>query len=241
MRSTAPATALRPVSRSLPYCQSVWSWPNRASVPVSETVTRDLSASRLSASRISPAAPARRHRRLRPRPGAAATEHRQPGEQAALVLEQQVVAPVHHRPERLLAGQGGAGTPGEQPEAVAEPFGQGGQRQRTQTGGGELNGQGQVVEPAADVLDDLASLPVGQEAGSHGPGAVGEQLDCGRRVQPAYGHQVFAGECRAAPGWWRSAGGRAPLPPGFRPAPPPQRHYSTASVSVALVPPPDRA
>ena len=90
---------------------------------------------------------------------AAATEHRQPGEQAAFVLEQQVVAPVHHRPERLLAGQGGAGTPGEQPEAVAEPFGQGGQRQRTQTGGGELNGQGQVVEPAADVLDDLAACP----------------------------------------------------------------------------------
>ncbi len=65
---------------------------------------------------------------------AAATEHRQPGEQAAFVLEQLVVAPVHHRPVRLLAGQGGAGTLGEQPEAVAEPFGQGGQRQRTQTG-----------------------------------------------------------------------------------------------------------
>ena len=29
---------------------------------------------------------------------AAAGEHRQPGEQAAFVVEQQVVAPVHHRP-----------------------------------------------------------------------------------------------------------------------------------------------
>jgi hypothetical protein len=46
----------------------------------------------------------------------------------------------------------------------------------------------------------FASLPVGQEAGPHDPGAVSEQLDCGRRVQPAYGHQVFTGECRAAPG-----------------------------------------
>ncbi len=122
---------------------------------------------------------------------AAAGEHRQPGEQAAFVLEQQVVAPVHHRPERLLAGQGGAGTPGEQPEAVAEPFGQGGQRQRTETGGGELDGQGQAVEPAADVLDDVARLPVCQEAGSHGPGAIGEQLDGARRGQPAHGQQDF--------------------------------------------------
>jgi hypothetical protein len=69
----------------------------------------------------------------------------------------------------------------------------------------ELNGHGQVVEPAADVLDDLASLPVGQEAGSHGPGAVGEQLDCGRRVQPAYGHLVFAGDAERPP-----AGGDQP-------------------------------
>ena len=85
---------------------------------------------------------------------AAAGEHRQPGEQAAFVLEQQVVAPVHHRPQGLLAGQGGAGAPGEQPEAVVEPFGHGGQRQRAEAGGGELDGQGQAVQPAADVLDD---------------------------------------------------------------------------------------
>ena len=60
---------------------------------------------------------------------AASGEDRQPCEQAALVLEQQVVAPVHHRPKGLLAGQGSAGTHGEQPEAVVEPFRQRGQCQ----------------------------------------------------------------------------------------------------------------
>jgi hypothetical protein len=60
---------------------------------------------------------------------AASDKDRQPCEQAALVLEQQVIAPVHHRPKGLLAGQGSAGTHGEEPEAVVEPFRQRGQRQ----------------------------------------------------------------------------------------------------------------
>ena len=91
---------------------------------------------------------------------AAAGEHGQPGEQAAFVLEQQVIAPVHHGAECLLAGQGGAGAAAEQPEAVVEAFGQGGQRQRPQASGGELDGQRQAVQPPADVLDDAGGRPV---------------------------------------------------------------------------------
>ena len=60
---------------------------------------------------------------------AASDEDRQPCEQAALVLEQQVVAPVHHRPKGLLARKGSASPHGEQPEAVVEPFRQRGQGQ----------------------------------------------------------------------------------------------------------------
>src|SRR5208282_6802973 len=85
---------------------------------------------------------------------AASGEDRQPGEQAALVLEQQVVAPVHHRPKGLLAGEGSAGTHGEQPKAVVEPFRQRGQGKRTKAGSGQFDGQGKTVQPAADVVDD---------------------------------------------------------------------------------------
>ena len=35
---------------------------------------------------------------------------------------------------------------------------------------------------------------VGGEAGPYGPGAIGEQLDSGRRGQPAYRDQDFAGD-----------------------------------------------
>ncbi len=76
---------------------------------------------------------------------AAAHEDRETSEQTAFVLEEQVVAPVHHCPQGLLAGQGGTGAPGEEPEAVVEPFRHGGEGQRPETGGGELNGQGQAV------------------------------------------------------------------------------------------------
>jgi hypothetical protein len=86
-------------------------------------------------------------------------------------------------------GRAGAGAAGEQPEAVVEPFRHGGQRQRTEPGGGELDGQGQAVQPAADVLDDVAGRPICEEAGLHGPGAVGEQLHGGRDGQAAHRHQ----------------------------------------------------
>jgi hypothetical protein len=100
---------------------------NRASRPAWGAATRDLSTSRHNVEDL-----AGRHLvvgadRLGGVQVAASGEDRQPCEQAALVLEQQVVAPVHHRPKGLLAGKGRAGTHGEQPEAVVEPFRQGGQ------------------------------------------------------------------------------------------------------------------
>ena len=42
---------------------------------------------------------------------AAPGEDRQPSEQAALVFEQEVVAPVHHRTKGLLAGKTPCGRP----------------------------------------------------------------------------------------------------------------------------------
>ena len=50
----------------------------------------------------------------------AAGEHRQAGEQA-LLGRRQVVAPVHRRPQRLVAREGGAAAPGQEAEPVVEP------------------------------------------------------------------------------------------------------------------------
>ena len=61
--------------------------------------------------------------RLGGRQVAAAGEHRQPLEDALLVVEEQLVAPVDDGPQRLLAGQGGARPAGQQAEPVVEPGG----------------------------------------------------------------------------------------------------------------------
>ena len=53
----------------------------------------------------------------------ATAEDRQPAEQPALRLRQQVVAPVDRRPQRLLAGQGRAAAAGQQTKAVVQPLG----------------------------------------------------------------------------------------------------------------------
>ena len=55
--------------------------------------------------------------------GPAAGEHREPAQQHALRLGQQVMAPVDQRPQGLLTGQRGATAAGEQPETVVEPGG----------------------------------------------------------------------------------------------------------------------
>ncbi len=83
----------------------------------------------------------------------------------------------------------------EQPEAIAEAFGQGGQGQRAETSGGELDGQRQVVQPPTDVLDDVAGRAVvREEARPNGAGAIDEQLNGGQRRQAADRHQDFPGD-----------------------------------------------
>ena len=55
---------------------------------------------------------------------AAADEDRQAAKQAPLVIEEEVVAPVHDRSQGLLARQRRAGAAGEQREAVVESLGE---------------------------------------------------------------------------------------------------------------------
>ena len=82
---------------------------------------------------------------------ATAHEHRQPFEHALLVIEQQLVAPVDHRPQCLLARQRSARTTGEQAEPIVEPGGDLLDREGPGPSSGELDRQRQPIEADADV------------------------------------------------------------------------------------------
>ena len=82
---------------------------------------------------------------------ATAEEHRQPFEHALLVVEQQLVAPVDHRPQCLLARQRRARTTGEQAEPIVEPGGDLLDREGPGPSRGELDRQRQPIEADADV------------------------------------------------------------------------------------------
>jgi hypothetical protein len=140
--------------------------------------------------------PPRRRRPPRWRQLAAAGEDRQAIEEQAFLLEQQVVAPVHHGSQGLLAEHGGPGTTGQQPETVVEPFRQRRQGKGTEAGGRQLDGQGKPVQPAAYFLHDLSGLPVGTEAGLHRPGPVDEELHGDRFRQASHRNHNLAGDAQ---------------------------------------------
>ncbi len=118
---------------------------------------------------------------------AAADEDRQPGEQAPLVFEEEVVAPVYDGTQRLLAGQRGAGAAGEQREAVTESLGQGGQGKGSKAGGSKFDGQGQAVETSADTVDDRFGRAVALESWLDRTSTIHEEFDGSGGRQPGYG------------------------------------------------------
>ena len=75
--------------------------------------------------------------------------HRQPTQQTALVVVEQVVAPRHRRQQGLLSRQRRAGAAGQQPEPLVEITGDPLRRQLPAACRGELDGQRDAVEPAA--------------------------------------------------------------------------------------------
>ena len=145
---------------------------------------------------------------------AAADEDRQPSEQASLVFEEEVVAPVHDGTQRLLAGQRGAGAAGEQRVVVVEPLGQRGQGEDSEAGGGKLNGQRQAVEPTADAADDAFGRAVAFEAWLHGTSPIHEEFDSSPGdANPDTGMRISPG-IPSGSLWWPPAEGRVPFRPG---------------------------
>ena len=90
-------------------------------------------------------------------------EHGQPPERELLVVGEQVVGPGHGRQERAVAFLGAARATGQQAEPLVEALGDLLRRHRPDPRRGELDGEGDAVEVAADLDDGLDVVGVDHE------------------------------------------------------------------------------
>ena len=135
------------------------------------------------------------HDLLRRLERAAAAEDRQPCEQLLLLGCEEVVAPLDRRAEGALAFGQVAGAPGQQRQPALEPLQDLGRRERLHPGGGELERERQLVEPAADRCHRVAVL----EAGIDGPRAGEEEADPFLRRERRHGVLLLAGQVKRLP------------------------------------------
>lgn len=125
---------------------------------------------------------------LRGLEGEAAREDREAPEEDLLVRGEQAIAPVDGGPQRLVARQCAAAAAGEEAEAVVEALLELADGEAADAGGGELDGEGDAVEAAADLQGGREVLLVHLEAGEGRLGALGEEvhglvaLQHGRRI-----------------------------------------------------------
>lgn len=144
--------------------------PPEPSGPQGAATTRDLSTRAPIRSAAGPVQTASAAARSQP-----PHEHGHLAQHRALALVQQVPGPVDDRAQGLLAGQDRAASGGEQAEAVVEPVGDLPRGQQPEPGGGQLDGERQPVQAAADLRHGLG---VGEHrigVGTDGLGALGEQ------------------------------------------------------------------
>ena len=87
----------------------------------------------------------------------------------------------------------------------SEPFGQRGQGEGSEAGGGKLDGQGQAVESSADAVDDRFGRAVAFESWLDRTSTIHEEFDGGRGCQPGYGDEDLAGNTERL-----AAGGHEP-------------------------------
>jgi hypothetical protein len=104
-------------------------------------------------------------------------EHRQPAKHGLLLAGEEVVAPIDHAPQGLVAGGTAPGAATQEPKPVVETAGQLVRPQEAQAGRRELEGEWESVESAADVRHRNGGLVGELESGVGGAGALAEQRD----------------------------------------------------------------
>ena len=106
-----------------------------------------------------------------------AREHRQPTEHDPLLRREQVVTPVDHGPERLLARFDRARSARQHGEPVVEAIDEVVDRRRAQPCGRQLDRQREPVEPRAELHQSLGRSVIERRACRVGAGPLDEQLD----------------------------------------------------------------
>jgi hypothetical protein len=125
--------------------------------------------------------------------GEAALEDPQAPQQRPVGGAEQLVAPGDGVPQGLLPGGVVDRPSGEQGDGGAEPAGQLFHGEQAQAGGGQLDGQGQAVQPCHYLGGQRSVVGAKHEAGVDRRGSVGEQVErvvaqkVGRRVGPGQG------------------------------------------------------
>ena len=104
-------------------------------------------------------------------------------EERALVVGEQAVAPLERGPQRAVAGGGVAGVGREHRHAVAQPVGELGGGEELRPRGGQLQRQGEAVEPTTDLRDGVRVARGHREGGLYAADARDEHRDRGHRGQ----------------------------------------------------------
>ncbi|WP_209644725.1 hypothetical protein [Kibdelosporangium banguiense] len=107
----------------------------------------------------------------------ATREDREPPQDCAFLVGEQVPAPVDHRPQRLMARERGPVAAREQTEPVVQPAGQLLGGHRSHPGRGQFDGQRHAVQRTADLTD---SGHVDDESTAGGIRTIDEQPHGGR-------------------------------------------------------------
>ncbi len=103
-------------------------------------------------------------------------EHREPPEQTLLLGRELVVAPLDRRPQGLVPRHRGPAAAGQQAEAIIQPGSDLIQREDPDPRRGQLDGERDPVEAAADLRHRGRVLLGERELGQHGARPVHEQL-----------------------------------------------------------------
>ena len=99
------------------------------------------------------------------------------------MLGEQVVAPLEGGAQRAVPGGRVAGVGGQHRHAVAQPVGELGGGEELRPRGGQLQGEGEAVEPSADLRDGLRVGRRHREGGLHAAHPRDEHRDRGHRDQ----------------------------------------------------------
>ena len=128
-----------------------------------------------------------------------AGEDREPPEHRLLGRRQQVVGPLDGGSQRPMTLDAGPPTAGQEPETIVQPLDQFRRREAPGASGGQLDGERDAVEAAADLLDVVAAGARIERRGRRRRPLVEQLHTRSRRVQRCDGDEPLVAQAEALP------------------------------------------